>query len=393
MFESRDDDYPKTVDDFKRITGEFQATDRFRQPLLFAIGGRVFTANRMLASVRYPVVNGPGQSLGTAAVLMKVLDVPPEGVQNVVMTTAQVVEALRYLDPFAKDGLTNHPNIRALVGARGMHESVATFIFDDIPPQGVEDSTLKLYGLSCRHFKPNQLNLAKIFTKFPNVSWHGDQPMDEYGVEQALFHAAFGGGEYAPHMVDKFPLYIHRVNAIRMGVRITDQHKVRLGAHLGEGTTLMPGASYINFNAGTDGDSMVEGRISSSGFVGKGTAVGGGASMLGTLSGGNDIPISTGRNCLLEANCVLGIPIGDAVIIAAETAVLASTMVVVRIEGHRYDKRVLKARYLAGLPAITFRRNSQSGEVEVVRTQRNLDFARKLEDGESILNVDLHQNN
>ena len=392
MSQLQGEGYPETVDDFRRVVGEFQATDRFRKPLLFAVGGRVFTANRTLASVRYPVVNGPEQSLGVAAVLMKVLDVPPEGVQNTVMTTRHVAEALRYLDPFSKDGLEKHPNIRALVHARAAHEPIATFIFDDVAPVGVEDSTLKLYGLSWRHFRPGGLNLDRIFTKLPNVAWRGDTPMDEYEVDEALFVAAFGGGQFAPHMVDKFPLYVHRIRAAKMGVRITDQHKVRLGAHLGEGTTLMPGASYINFNAGTDGDSMVEGRISSSGFVGKGTAVGGGASMLGTLSGGNDIPISTGRNCLLEANCVLGIPIGDAVIIAAETAVLASTMVVVRIEGHRYDKLVLKARQLAGLHAITFRRNSQTGEVEVVRTRRNLEFARKLEDGESILNSDLHRN-
>ncbi len=93
-----------------------------------------------------------------------------------------------------------------------------------------------------------------------------------------------GTSPFAPHMVDKFPLYTHRINAVKMGVRITDQHKVRLGAYLGEGTTLMPGASYVNFNAGTEGASMVEGRISSSAFVGKGSDIGGGASILGTLS-------------------------------------------------------------------------------------------------------------
>jgi 2,3,4,5-tetrahydropyridine-2-carboxylate N-succinyltransferase len=130
---------------------------------------------------------------------------------------------------------------------------VATFIFEDIDPQGVEDSTLKLYGLSQRCFKPNQLNLTKIFTKFPNVAWVGDTPMDAAEIDEALMAAAFGGAEFAPHMVDKFPLYVHRINAVKMGVRITDQHKVRLGAYLGEGTTLMPGASYINFNAGTEG--------------------------------------------------------------------------------------------------------------------------------------------
>ena len=384
--------YPKDVDGFKALVADFQASARYRAPILFAVGRRVFTRNGTLASVRYPVVNGPGQNTGSAAILMKVLGVDPSGVQNVTLSRAQVDEVLKHFAPFEGDGKV-HANLDVLKRARSIADDgsvIASFTFDDIDPQGVEDSTLKLYALSNRIFKPGQQNLAKIFTKLPNVAWAGDTPMDADEIDAALMDAAFGDGRYAPIMVDKFPLYIHRVNAVKLGVRITDQHKVRLGAYLGEGTTLMPGASYVNFNAGTDG-AMIEGRVSSSAFVGKGSDVGGGASILGTLSGGNNTPISIGRNCLLEANSVLGLPIGDAVIIAAETAVLGSSRVRVVIEGHPMNGKTVKASDLAGINAVTFRRNDTDGVLEVVRTRRNEDYARKLEGGESILNADLHK--
>jgi 2,3,4,5-tetrahydropyridine-2,6-dicarboxylate N-succinyltransferase len=384
--------YPQTTDDFKRVVGEFQSAQAFKAPILFSLGCRVVTKNGTLASVRYPVVNGPGQNTGSAAILMKVLGIVPEGVQNVEVSSEQLAEILCYFAPFEGDGKV-HLNIDALKGAsRASGGLIASFIFDDLAPQGVEDSTLKLYGLSNRLFKPNQLNLIKIFTKLPNVAWQGDTPMDQGEIDDALMLAAFGDKKYNPHMVDKFPLYTHRINAVKMGVRITDQHKVRLGAYLGEGTTLMPGASYVNFNAGTEGPSMVEGRISSSAFVGAGSDVGGGASMLGTLSGGNNVPISIGRNCLLEVNSALGIPVGDAVIVGAETAVMASSRVRVGIEGHASQGKTVKASELAGINAVTFRRNDVDGALEVVRTQRNIDFAKKIDGGEDILNADLHKN-
>ncbi|MEN9313746.1 MAG: hypothetical protein RIS35_139, partial [Pseudomonadota bacterium] len=251
--------YPQDVDGFKAVVAEFQASPRYRAPVLFAVGRRVYTRNGTLASVRYPVVNGPGQNTGSAAILMKVLGVEPTGVQNVAMSRAQIEEVLKHFAPFEGDGKV-HANVdvlkRALAasggndGGDGANGIVASFTFEDIEPQGVEDSTLKLYALSNRIFKPGQQNLAKIFTKLPNVAWVGDTPMDADEIDAALMDAAFSGGGYAPVMVDKFPLYIHRVNAVKLGVRITDQHKVRLGAYLGEGTTLMPGASYVNFNAG-----------------------------------------------------------------------------------------------------------------------------------------------
>jgi len=398
--------YPQNIDGFKAVVADFQATDNYKAPILFAVGRRIVTRNGTLASVRYPVVNGPDQNTGSAAILMKVLGIQPEGVQNVELTQGQLREILRYFALFESGG-KQHGNIevlkRAMNAQAGFADDdtslgfVVTFIFNDTEPQGVEDSTLKLYGLSNRHFKPNQLNLARVFTKLPNVAWIGDTPMDSDDIDQALMSAALDDPgsahhrDYAPHMVDKFPLYIHRINAVRMGVRITDQHKVRLGAYLGEGTTLMPGASYVNFNAGTDG-AMIEGRISSSAFVGRGSDIGGGASILGTLSGGNSVPISVGRNCLLEVNCALGIPVGDAVIIGAETAVMASSRIRVGIERHPLQGKTVRASELAGINAATFRRNDGDGVLEVVRTRRNEEFAGKLNDGESILSVDLHSN-
>lgn len=386
--------YPQSVEDFKRVVSDFQSTAQYKAPILFSLGRQVQTKNGILASVRYPVVNGLNQNTGSAAILMKVLGIIPEGVQNILVTNQQLTEILRYFAPFENDGKP-HANIEVLKKALSLGDNqgiVATFIFDDVAPQGVEDSTLKLYGLSNRLFKPTQLNLTQIFAKLPNVAWIGDTPMDVDEIEQSIMSAAFGDVSFAPHMVDKFPLYIHRINTVKMGVRITDQHKVRLGAYMGEGTTLMPGASYVNFNAGTEGPNIVEGRVSSSAFVGAGSDIGGGASILGTLSGGNNVPISVGRNCLLEVNSSLGIPIGNAVIIAAETAVMASSMVRVHIEGHPLQGMIVKASRLAGINAVTFRRNDMTGQLEALRTQRNIDFAKKLDNGQDILNADLHKN-
>lgn len=389
---------PETVEQFNAVSREIQSRSFFREPLLFGIGREVRTPNGTLASVRYPAVNGPGQNINTATILQFILRealTPHQRVQTVRLSREDIRKILSFFRPFAGDGKRhrNLDTLRAALAVMDSHEHViVTFIFDDVAPISVEDATLKLYGLSLRHFKPNTLNLEKIFTKLPNVAWIGDTPFDAESVDDLLLEAAFENKPFAPHMVDKFPLYTHRINAIKMGVRITDQHKVRLGAYLGEGTTLMPGASYVNFNAGTDGG-MIEGRISSSAFVGKGSDVGGGASILGTLSGGNDIPISIGRNCLLEANSVTGIPLGDACIVAAATQVLASSRVMILLNGHPLYGKTVKASSLAGINGVTFRRNDEYGRMEIVRTARNIEFAKKLDDGESILNADLHAHN
>lgn len=399
---------PLTHDDFGRLVSEVQAQTCFRKPLLYAIGGQVLTNGKepVLASVRYPVVNGPDQNLGTLAVLQGVLGFDGSSpVVNGLMTSIHIDHALRMFTPFANEP-EGHRNIQALRAAKAavqLGRPVAfTAIFEDVDPIGVEDSTLKLYGLSNRFFRPNQLNLMKIFARLPNVAWVGDRPLDEEEVENALMRVGFGDGSFSPQMVDKFPLFIHRMNALALGVRIMDQNKVRLGAYLGDGTVLMPGASYINFNAGTE-SGMIEGRISSSAMVGKGSDIGGGASILGVLSGGNKTPISVGRNCLLEVNSTLGITIGDAVIVSSNCAVLASTNVKVLLQGHPRFGQVVKAVTLAGISGVTFRRNDllnddgvavdYPGEMHVVRTARNIEFAERLDNGKDILNADLHAHN
>jgi 2,3,4,5-tetrahydropyridine-2,6-dicarboxylate N-succinyltransferase len=390
--------YSLTVADFKQITqGMRDGIPGYKNPLCFAVGVRVRTGNGTLATVRYPVVNGPGESLGTAAILMYLLKIKPEGVTTVDITTDTIDEFLAYCKPFRDDGRV-HPNIFLMEKIRRLTwdsdtACTATFIFDNIAPQGVEDSTLKLYALSHRFFKPNQLNVEKIFTKLPNVAWVGDTPMDADDIDRALMQAAVAGASFAPDRVDKFPLYAHRINGPKLGVRIGDSSKVRLGAYLGEGTTVMAGAGFVNFNAGTEGPSMVEGRVSSSAFIGAGSDVGGGASILGTLSGGNNVPISVGRNCLLEVNCALGIPIGDAVIIAQETGVMASSLVTVDVEGHPLFGQTVKAMELAGISGVTFRRNDKDGELEVVRIPRNIELEEKLRKSQPALNEQLHKNN
>ncbi len=388
-------DYPQNVEQFKALVAEIQNEPTYRAPVLYGIGRRLVTPNGTIASVRYPVVSGPGQNTGTAAILLKVLGIKPEGVQTLTLHRRKVQEALEYFKPFENDGKV-HDNIDALKDASNFPGSdlgvgVVTFIFDDVAPEGVEDSTLKLYALSNRLFKPNALNLIGIFGKLPNVVWEKGRPLDAEEVRNRLRRAAFGDEENVPDCVDKFPLYVDHIRPIDMGVRILDRNSVRLGAYLGHGTVVMHGG-YVNFNAGTLGISMVEGLIASSATVGEGSDIGNGAKMIGVLSGGNTVPMSVGRNCLLELNSTLGIPIGDATIIATGTAVMAGSKVWVQIQGHPMHGTTVKGRDLAGISAATFRRDDENGRLEVVRTERNEEFARKLKDGETILNRDLHVN-
>jgi 2,3,4,5-tetrahydropyridine-2-carboxylate N-succinyltransferase len=384
-----------TIKDFMGAVADIQRGTGYRSPILFAVGKRVTTGNGTVASVRFPVVNGPNQNTGTAAILANVLGLKFEGVQTMVIGATELQKALEYFAPFEGDG-QSHPNVDALKAALDSSEDddgkiVATFIFDDIAPVGVDDATLKLYGLSNRFFRPNQLNLTKIFAILPNVAWVGDVPMDAQQVERELMFAAFHGRTFAPQAIDKFPLYAHRINAAKMGVRICDAHAVRLGAYLGEGTTLMPGA-YVNFNAGVEGPAMVEGLVASSVMVGAGSDIGNGARTIGVLSGGNNVSISIGRNGLLELNAVLGIPVGDAVIVSAGVAVMGGSKVTVRVKDHPRFGETVEARELAGINAVTFRRHDSTGVLEVVRVLRNEEAARKLDDGETILNLDLHMN-
>ncbi len=227
----------------------------------------------------------------------------------------------------------------------------------DAPPLDTADAYLRLHLLSHRLVCPNDVNLEGIFALLPNVAWTSLGPLHPADLPKVREQAAVAGVHLTVHAVDKFPRMADYV--VPPGVRIADASRVRLGAYLGEGTTVMH-EGFVNFNAGTLGGAMVEGRISQGVVVGEGTDVGGGASTMGTLSGGGTERVALGRRCLLGANSGLGIALGDDCVVEAGLYLTAGT--VVRLP----DGATTKARELSGRSGLLYRRNSQSGAVEVI---------------------------
>ncbi|MGD8167820.1 2,3,4,5-tetrahydropyridine-2,6-dicarboxylate N-succinyltransferase [Herbiconiux sp. P16] len=230
------------------------------------------------------------------------------------------------------------------------------------PPQSTPDAYLRLHLLSHLLVAPNSVNLDGIFTHLPIVVWTNAGPVhpDDFDRLRPSLQRA-GIQAYG---VDKFPRMLDYVTPAK--VRIADASRVRLGAHLAPGTTVMH-EGFVNFNAGTLGTSMVEGRISQGVVVGDGSDIGGGASIMGTLSGGGTQRVSIGRRALLGANAGIGISIGDDSVVEAGLYVTAGTKVVL-IDGSGSDEenRIVKAVALSGVPNLLFRRNSLSGAVEAV---------------------------
>ena len=238
----------------------------------------------------------------------------------------------------------------------------------DEAPADTADAYLRLHLLSHRLVKPNSINLDGIFGKLPNVVWtnFGPAAVEDFELTRARLRRR---GAVTVYGVDKFPRMVDYV--IPSGIRIADADRVRLGAHLAEGTTVMH-EGFVNFNAGTLGTSMVEGRISAGVVAGDGSDVGGGASIMGTLSGGGKEKISLGERVLLGANSGVGISIGDDSVVEAGLYVTAGTRV--RVAGPKDadgedTSRIVKAVELSGVPNLLFRRNSSTGEVEVLPRQ------------------------
>ncbi|KAB2809120.1 2,3,4,5-tetrahydropyridine-2,6-dicarboxylate N-succinyltransferase [Pimelobacter simplex] len=263
--------------------------------------------------------------------------------------------------------------------ARGVTRKVNLVEIADLAaaPAGTTDVWLRLHLLSSRLVAPHGQNLDGIFGLLTNVVWTSAGPCAVEGFELTRARLQAAGQHVTVYGVDKFPRLVDYL--IPSGVRIADADRVRLGAHLAEGTTVMH-EGFVNFNAGTLGTSMVEGRISAGVVVGDGSDVGGGASIMGTLSGGGKETISIGQRCLLGANAGVGISLGDDCVVEAGCYVTAGTKVTVLEPGR--DARVVKARELSGASNVLFRRNSVSGAIEAVPWQ-----------GEGIaLNAALHAN-
>ena len=242
---------------------------------------------------------------------------------------------------------------------------VAAVLADDSPARSVEEAYLKLHLLSHRLVKPHQTDLTGLFGLLPNVAWTDQGPIDLAELPQRQLDARLRGTVLEVSSVDKFPKMTNYV--VPAGVRIAHTARVRLGAYLGEGTTVMH-EGFINFNAGTEGPGMIEGRISAGVWVGTGSDLGGGCSTMGTLSGGGDIIISVGRECLIGANAGLGIPLGDRCTIEAGLFITAGTKVSLLDEsGNVVD--TVSARTLAGRPDLLFRRHSTTGSVQCLTNQ------------------------
>ncbi|MEO5921744.1 MAG: 2,3,4,5-tetrahydropyridine-2,6-dicarboxylate N-succinyltransferase [Pseudolysinimonas sp.] len=236
---------------------------------------------------------------------------------------------------------------------------VTVAIDTDAPPASTPDAYLRLHLLSHLLVKPNTVNLDGVFAQLPIVAWTTAGPMHPEAfarLRPALQHAGISALG-----IDKFPRLLDYVTPSR--VRIADASRVRLGAHLAPGTTVMH-EGFVNFNAGTLGTSMVEGRISQGVVVGDGSDIGGGASIMGTLSGGGTERVAIGERALLGANSGIGISIGDDSVVEAGLYVTAGTKVTVVVAGE--EPRIVKAVELSGVAGLLFRRNSQTGAVEVL---------------------------
>jgi 2,3,4,5-tetrahydropyridine-2-carboxylate N-succinyltransferase len=235
--------------------------------------------------------------------------------------------------------------------------AVKTQINLDDKPKDVSDVYLRLHLLSHRIVKPNSVNLEGIFGILPNVVWTSAGACAVDGFEKVRHELQNKYGNMIVYGVDKFPRMVDYV--IPEGVRIADGDRVRLGAYLSAGTTVMH-EGFINFNAGTLGKSMVEGRISAGVVVGDGSDIGGGASIMGTLSGGGKEIISVGQRTLLGANSGIGISLGDDCIVEAGIYITAGSKITLP------DGKIVKAKDLSGANNLLFRRNSQSGSLEVL---------------------------
>ncbi len=357
--------------------------DGYKSPAAFAVGVGTVGPSGDVLDVAYPHVNTGGPMLSSVALAKVVGHV--SGTATYELSTDQLNEVLSHLEPAAGYTEVAHPNLEAWKGLvavaaqpalGGERKIFASFIgeLSDGPIDAI-DGYLRLHLLSRRAVQPHGISMDGIFGKLTNVVWTNLGPFEVPDFEMTRLGLRAAGHHVEVMHVDKFPRMLDYV--IPSGVRIADASRVRMGAHLAEGTVVMH-EGFCNFNAGTLGASMVEGRISAGVVVGNGSDVGGGDSIMGTLSGGGTETISVGENCLLGANSGIGISLGDDCIVEAGLYLTAGTLVATP------DGGSAKAKDLSGASGLLFRRNSKTGAVEAI--------ARSSAASWQGLNEDLHDN-
>ena len=414
-----------TKEEFKKFVESEGA--RFREPLGFGIArvdlGENFSAESsadcesdscadskkaVVLQATYPVLNwrdssGKCENLGSYAVLCSALEKFPQNLisksesEAIYCIDSRVVNsALELFAPFLAEALADknaHKNIQVLLNLQKMPnldccKSPFRFVvlYDDAKCESVESSYMKLLALSLGKAKLRSLNLDGIFGLLENIAWSGNTPYQLEYLRQNEIELKLAGKFPRIDFVDKFPRYLMQVIPQYDNIRLLDSAKTRFGAYLGSGGyTQMPGASYVNFNAGVVGKCMNEGRISSSVIVDEGTDIGGGASILGVLSGGNANPISIGKNCLLGVNSSTGISLGDGCVVDGGIAVLAGTIFYISAEEAQKIREIntdfeiksdclYKGRELSGKNGIHFRQDSKSGAMTAFRSKVKIEL-------------------
>ncbi len=395
----------KTVDEFKIFVSEAESIKGYKKPIGFGIA-RVDRGQKnsdKILQATFPVTNW-NENFGSAAVFVASLknsgiDVDFSGSEFITSINKEFLQnAFNAFAPFADEAEgKKHKNIQVVKSILELSESGVVaieeafkviFVFEDDAPKSVESVYLKLYALSLQKAPLRSLNLNGAFGLLHNVAWSGNMPIELDWLRENEIALKVDGMYPEISSVDKFPRFLQHIIPAD-NTRILDASKVRMGAQLSAGTTVMPGASYINFNAGTQGPVMVEGRISSSAIVGSGSDVGGGASILGVLSGTDGNPITIGENTLLGANSVTGLPLGDGCIVDAGVTILAGTKVVIDTDEFNKikeanpnwdatDTDIFKGKTLAGLNGIHFRQDSISGEIKAFRSTREVKLNEEL---------------
>jgi 2,3,4,5-tetrahydropyridine-2-carboxylate N-succinyltransferase len=384
----------KTKDEFKQKVESIQSQSWYKNPIGFGIAkvDRGQKNKDKILQATYPVVNW-NENFGSAAIFIDALreaGVEVDTTQSEFITDISdqfIANCINSFNPYL-DELDAHNNVKLLSTLSALPVELGlsakdykvVFIFEDTAPKSVEVVYLKLYALSQSKAKLRQINLNGAFGLLHNVAWEGNKPIELDWLRENEITLKVTGKYPTIDMVDKFPRFLSHIIPAD-NTRILDSSKVRFGAQLADGTTIMPGASYVNFNAGTLGAVMVEGRISSSAIVGSGSDVGGGASILGVLSGTDGNPISIGENCLLGANSTTGIPLGDGCIVDGGLAIFAGTKVFLsedeakklnEVNNTDLPNGVIKASQLAGLNGLHFRQDSQSGQYIVRRSTKEV---------------------
>lgn len=392
-----------TKDDFKNKVEEIQAQSWYKNPIGFGIArvDRGQLNKEKILQATYPLINWE-ENYGSAAIFLSALkeagveiDTSKSelvaNVSDVFLTNC--IESFRPYIPEAKGDA--HKNVQVISQLASLpidsgfsaDDYKVVFIFENEAPLSAETVYLKLYALSTGKAALRSLNLNGAFGQLENCAWVGNQPIELDWLRENEIALKLAGKYPSITKVDKFPQFLDHIIPAD-NTRILDTNKVRMGAQLAAGTTVMPGAAYINFNAGTEGAVMVEGRISSSAKVGKGSDVGGGASILGVLSGTDGVPVTIGDNTLLGANSCTGTAIGDSCILDAGVTILPGTKITLseksvaalkEINPDKEIKELMRGMDFLGVNGVHFRQNSVTGQIVAMRSTREVK-----------LNADLH---